>query len=72
MTDTGISEQITTLREQIAAAEAEIEHRRSRLKLHPNGQGSGAEAELAELVEAREFMRHRLSRLESCQHGFDP
>jgi uncharacterized protein involved in exopolysaccharide biosynthesis len=72
MPDTCISEQITTLREQIAAAEAEIDDRRSRLKAQPDGDAARAEKELAELVEAREFMRHRLSRLESCQQGFDP
>ena len=70
MSDTGISEQIITLREQITAAEAEIDDRRSRLR--PNGHDAAAEEELAELVEALEFMRHRLSRLESCQQGFNP
>jgi uncharacterized protein involved in exopolysaccharide biosynthesis len=71
MSDTGISEQIATLREQIAAVEAEIQNHQSRLKAQPGGQAAAAEAELTEFTKSREFMLYRLSRLESCQHGFD-
>jgi uncharacterized protein involved in exopolysaccharide biosynthesis len=71
MSDTGIAEQIATLREQIAAAEAEIDDRRSRLKAQSDGHAAEAEEELAELSEAHEFMRNRLRRLESCQQGFE-
>lgn len=62
--DTGISEQIVTLREQIAAAEAEIENRHSRRKADVKDRetAEAAEVELAELTQVHEFMKNRLSR----------
>ena len=72
MSNTGISEQIATLMEQIAAAEVQLDGHRSRLKTRPEGDAAAAEAALAELTEARDSMVNRLSRLESCQRGFDP
>jgi len=47
MSDTGFSEQIATLREQIAAAEAEIQNHQSQLKAQP-GSHAAAEAVLSE------------------------
>jgi hypothetical protein len=72
MSDTGISEQIATLREQIAAAEVEIENQRARLKAQSVSDGAAGEAPLTELIEARDSMLNRMSRLESCQRGFGP
>jgi len=71
MQDTGIAEQIARLREQIAAAEAEIGRYQSRLSADKESSVK-ADAELAELTEAREFMLNRLSRLESCQRALVP
>jgi hypothetical protein len=57
MNDTGISEEIAALREQIAATEAEI----------ARGKPSSGETERDALIEARDSMIVRLSRLESCK-----
>jgi len=67
--DTGISEEITTLRERIEAAEAAIAGFKSRVSARPNAsdQSSAEEAELRELTESRDLMVSRLSRLESCK-----
>lgn len=64
MQGTGIADEINTLRQQISEAEAAITRCQSRVNAHP---GSAEEAELRELVEARDFMVSRLSRLESCK-----
>jgi hypothetical protein len=57
MHDTGISEEIAALREQIAAAEAEI----------ARGNPGSGKTERDALIEARDSMIVRLSRLESCK-----
>ena len=59
MEDTGISQEIAALREQMAATEAEI----ARLK----SETSAKDTDLAPLVEALDSMTIRLSRLESCK-----
>jgi hypothetical protein len=63
MNDTGIAQEITTLREQLAAAEAAIAQGKSADASHKD------DAELRELMEARDFMARRLSRLESCRRA---
>jgi hypothetical protein len=61
MHDTGILQEIATLRAQLAETEAAIaRHGES------DHQDAGAAAALAELEEARGFMETRLQRLESC------
>jgi chromosome segregation ATPase len=74
MSDTGIAEQIATLRAQIADTEAEIESHQARRKAEgrEGGDAEAPEAELVELKEAHEFMLNRLSRLESCRRALDP
>jgi hypothetical protein len=74
MSDTGIAEQIATLRVQIADTEAEIESHRARRKAEgrEGDDAEAPEAALAELKEAHEFMLNRLSRLESCRRALDP
>jgi hypothetical protein len=73
MQSTDISQEISALREQIAALEASIELRkRQQLRKSDDSVGSEtAEADLGELVEARDFMVARLSRLESCKRTPD-
>ena len=62
--DTGIYEQISTLRQRVAAVDAEIDRSKSARR----GAASHDEARaLEELIEAREFMTTRLRRLESCR-----
>jgi hypothetical protein len=71
MTDTGIAEEIATLRSRIADAEASVARCKSLIAArHEAGTESAAEeAELKELIEARDSMVLRLSRLESCQRA---
>jgi hypothetical protein len=70
MQNIGISQEIAELREQIATADATI----ARYKSQGAAAGretvaspSAEDAALQELVEARDFMVTRLSRLESCK-----
>lgn len=68
MQSTDISQEIAALREQIAAAEAAIIRHKSRVSAREPGDARPEEdAELSELVEARDLMTARLSRLESCK-----
>lgn len=76
MEDTGISQEIAALREQIAATEAAIARLQNRANQHRKAGEAGeagdpASAEtmelLRELVEAHDSMKVRLSRLESCK-----
>ena len=73
MHKTGISGEIATLREQIAAAGAAIERQKGRvLALRKGGQlSSRDDAELQELIAAHDFMVARLSRLESCKRTLE-
>jgi hypothetical protein len=80
MEDTGISQEIAALREQIAATEAAIARLQSRANQHLKageageaGDPASAEAVelLGELVEARDSMTVRLTRLESCKRTPD-
>jgi len=69
MQGTSIDEEIAALREQLTATEAEIARAQSIIDA---GRGSGDaaakdQAELPRLVEARDHMVSRLSRLESCK-----
>jgi hypothetical protein len=69
-TDSG---EISTLRGQIAAAEAAIKDLESRTSaLDESGSSAASEiVELGELVEARDFMVARLSRLQSCKRRLE-
>jgi hypothetical protein len=68
MQNTSIDEEIAALREQIAAADTEIARTRSLIRTRQSGDASSPdEAELVLLVEARDHMVSRLSRLESCK-----
>jgi hypothetical protein len=71
MQDTGVSQEIARLRQEIAATQAFIRRHRCRITaLHESGDPSGREqAELDEMVEAHGFMVARLTRLESCRRA---
>lgn len=74
MADTNIGEEIDTLRDQLAGAEAAVARARSQVaaagQVSPEAVAA-QERELGELIEARDFMVSRLSRLESCKRSLD-
>jgi hypothetical protein len=63
--ETSIDEEISTLRDQVAATAEEI--RRRRALAGPGTPNDASSAELDELVEAHASMMTRLSRLLSCK-----
>jgi hypothetical protein len=69
MQNIGISQEIAELREQIATADATIARYKSQgaVGRDTGAPASAEDAALRELVEARDFMVTRLSRLESCK-----
>jgi hypothetical protein len=71
MQDTGVSQEIARLRQEIAATQAFIRRQRYRITaVDESGDRSGREqAELDEMVEAHGFMVARLTRLESCRRA---